>query len=129
MKSNKQHVNVFSFRFHSSVYDRLESFWLAPSSEVKCSHNTRTCRHRTSSTRAYASYKMANNGFSTTYLIIVTNWLMVSSWGTRNFVLSSNGRSFSLWYLSTITCNKSTLTKWNRQSCLNNWNLIDNSEL
>lgn len=34
---------------------------------------------------------------------MVTNWLMVNSWGTRNFVLSSNGRSFSLWYLSTIT--------------------------
>ena len=35
---------------------------------------------------------------------MVTNWLIVSSSGTRNFVLSNSGRSFSLLYLSTITC-------------------------
>lgn len=37
------------------------------------------------------------------YLIIVMNWDIVISWGTRNLVLSSGGREFSLWYLSTIT--------------------------
>lgn len=39
-----------------------------------------------------------------TYLIIVTNWPMDSSSGTKNFVLSRTGRSFSFAYLSTITC-------------------------
>ena len=32
----------------------------------------------------------------TTYLIIVTNWLIVSSCGTRNLVLSRNGSVVSL---------------------------------
>lgn len=35
---------------------------------------------------------------------MVMNWVMVSSSGTRNLVLSRRGRYFSFWYLSTITC-------------------------
>ena len=37
------------------------------------------------------------------YLIIVTNWLIDRSWGTRNLVLSRTGKSFSFPYLSTMT--------------------------
>ena len=41
-----------------------------------------------------------------TYLIMVTNCDMVSSCGTKNFVLSRTGRRTSFWYRSTITCEK-----------------------
>ena len=40
---------------------------------------------------------------SCTHRIIVTNWLIVNSCGTRNFVLSSKGRSRSFVYRSTMT--------------------------
>ena len=126
-KMLKSHCEYTRFVYtHISVSD-YKALWLALadlSQEAKCSNNSRTCRHRTSSARVRAWFKMANNSFSATYLIIVTNWLMVSSWGTRNFVLSSNGRSFSLWYLSTMTWKKATLNKWNLQRCLPSNGLI-----
>ena len=40
-----------------------------------------------------------------TNLMIVTNCDIVSSCGTRNFVLSRTGKLTSLWYLSTMTWN------------------------
>ena len=44
-----------------------------------------------------------------TYLIMVTNCDMVSSCGTKNFVLSRTGRRTSFWYRSTITCKKTDM--------------------
>lgn len=51
------------------------------------------------------------------HLMMVTNWVIVSSWGTRNFVLSRGGKYFSLWYRSIITWNKHQLT----QTTSNRW--------
>ena len=55
----------------------------------------------------------------TTDLIMVTNWLRVSSSGTRNLVLSRIGKSFSFWYRSTITWENRRANKHpkTRQTC------------
>ena len=59
--------------------------------------------------------------YNSTYLIIVTNWDIDNSCGTRNFVLSRIGNCCSLWYLSTITWNKQELNYFMWQSMAENF--------
>ena len=42
-------------------------------------------------------YKIQVKQLIITHLMMVTNWVIVSSWGTRNLVLSRGGRYFSRW--------------------------------